>query len=455
MREFLLLLFYHCLFLATSTVVGQIAEPPKAIDGQWGDWQFGHCSVTCGDGLRTKFRHCDSPAPKGGGAKCVGISYDTEPCKMEPCPIDGGWNDWSDWSECKATCGLGEKTRRRSCKAPAPQYGGQPCDGPSEESKPCDEGEMPGLPPCPRDGGWTEWYQFLPCPTDVKEVCGNLDKHSQVRQRFCTEPKPAYGGKDCEGSDFEYTPCKNIYSCEDGGKWSDWEKGPCSVSCGVGLETLKRYCIDSEIEKNFRNCSGPSEMVQECKMTPCKVDGGWSSWDEKISCASADKEDPCSGVGPREDDVRLLVRYCNNPTPQSGGTFCQGESERVQKCREFYGCGPVHKDETRDILNYGDQTTSAVKTDSNGFSQWTEWSSCDENQCRQTRWRLCRSERLGCYGNDIERRTCPNAADACITAALRTGGSGASLSTASSTVRFRLCYHVFVTLSTAFALSLL
>ena len=45
-------------------------------------------------------------------------------------PIDGGWTDFSDFSECTETnSGEWKKVKTRSCTDPAPEYGGELCDG--------------------------------------------------------------------------------------------------------------------------------------------------------------------------------------------------------------------------------------------------------------------------------------------------------------------------------------
>nr|QNH72425.1 toxin candidate TRINITY_DN36852_c0_g2_i2 [Pachycerianthus maua] len=52
-------------------------------------------------------------------------------------PVDGHWGKWSPWSSCSLTCGNGVKTRQRSCDNPEPANGGADCSGSATESSIC------------------------------------------------------------------------------------------------------------------------------------------------------------------------------------------------------------------------------------------------------------------------------------------------------------------------------
>ena len=58
--------------------------------------------------------------------------------------VDGGWSDFGDWSECSADCGNGVQTRSRSCNNPAPANGGADCEGEDTEARSCKMGVCPG-----------------------------------------------------------------------------------------------------------------------------------------------------------------------------------------------------------------------------------------------------------------------------------------------------------------------
>ena len=42
--------------------------------------------------------------------------------------VNGGWGEWGRWSECSATCGPGMWSRERKCDSPKPEYDGEPCN---------------------------------------------------------------------------------------------------------------------------------------------------------------------------------------------------------------------------------------------------------------------------------------------------------------------------------------
>ncbi|ETE69425.1 A disintegrin and metalloproteinase with thrombospondin motifs 6, partial [Ophiophagus hannah] len=61
---------------------------PQSIDGGWGPWSiWGECSRTCGGGVSSSIRHCDSPAPSGGGKYCLGERKRYRSCNIDPCPL--------------------------------------------------------------------------------------------------------------------------------------------------------------------------------------------------------------------------------------------------------------------------------------------------------------------------------------------------------------------------------
>ncbi|XP_074659491.1 MAM and LDL-receptor class A domain-containing protein 1-like [Tubulanus polymorphus] len=118
--------------------------PVQVIDGNWSDWSnYGSCSVTCGDGTKTRTRTCTNPTPYNGGAVCVGDASESTSCNDGACPVDGKWSDWGNYGSCSVSCGDGTKTRTRTCTNPAPSNGGAVCVGDASESISCNDGACP------------------------------------------------------------------------------------------------------------------------------------------------------------------------------------------------------------------------------------------------------------------------------------------------------------------------
>ncbi|KAM4719507.1 A disintegrin and metalloproteinase with thrombospondin motifs 6 [Anableps anableps] len=60
---------------------------PESTDGGWGPWSlWGECSRTCGGGVSSSMRHCDTPAPFGGGKYCLGERKRYRSCNTDACP---------------------------------------------------------------------------------------------------------------------------------------------------------------------------------------------------------------------------------------------------------------------------------------------------------------------------------------------------------------------------------
>ena len=45
------------------------------------------------------------------------------------CVVHGAWENWESWVSCTKTCGGGISSRKRSCDAPSPAFGGNFCVG--------------------------------------------------------------------------------------------------------------------------------------------------------------------------------------------------------------------------------------------------------------------------------------------------------------------------------------
>lgn len=64
------------------------------------------------------------------------------------------------------------------------------------------------------DGSWAKWEAYGPC----SRTCGG---GVQLARRQCSNPAPANGGKYCEGVRVKYRSC-NLESCPSSGEGREW-----------------------------------------------------------------------------------------------------------------------------------------------------------------------------------------------------------------------------------------
>merc|ERR1712048_657104 len=172
-----------------------------------------------------------------------------EKCPPKVVPVDGGFGQWSAWAECapKSEDRPNDefKTRSRECNNPVPANGGNNCDalGPKTEEKEC--------PPKPIDGGFSAWSEWTKCGADDKV---------QSRNRECNNPKPNFGGKNCDalGKKMEEKECPKPPTWTPWTPWTD-----CSVTCGSGTQSRSRTCPVKDA------CPGLPSETKGCEKDAC------------------------------------------------------------------------------------------------------------------------------------------------------------------------------------------
>uniref|UniRef100_A0A3B4XYZ2 SCO-spondin n=1 Tax=Seriola lalandi dorsalis TaxID=1841481 RepID=A0A3B4XYZ2_SERLL len=330
-----------------------------AVDGQWSQWTpWGQCSVSCGAGLQSRYRFCSSPHRSGSGLPCLGPHREDQVCISTPC--DGGWGQWSNWTECTKSCGGGIRSRRRECDSPSPVGEGNYCEGLGTEVVACNTdhcpvapcSQVPGTafsscgPSCPRscdDLAHCEWRcepgcyctggKVLSANGTVcieREDCPCLDLSTGLWLEPGETAKASDGCNNCtcEGGRLNCTR----YTCPVSGDWCEWsEWTPCSRTCGAESVSRYRSCGCPEPKAGGAACSGEQEIHngigvqiqrQPCPViTFCPVHGSWSLWSAWSDC------DGCAGSSTR-------TRECNSPPARFGGLPCLGESRQSRGCHD-------------------------------------------------------------------------------------------------------------------------
>uniref|UniRef100_A0A8C6UQM0 Properdin n=1 Tax=Neogobius melanostomus TaxID=47308 RepID=A0A8C6UQM0_9GOBI len=339
----------------------------------WSDWS--QCTTLCGEGVRLRRRSCYGISQS---ACATGDKLQAEACNGTCC--DGeGWSPWSDWSACSVSCGEGVKHRKRKCSAQ--QECVLACPGDSEETQAC-----PVLT-CPDHGGWSVWADWSECSGTCIHHQGNVP--TRVRRRSCSSPPPSVQppGDGCPGDSVHTQQCTELPNCAVDGGWGPWsDPGPCSVSCGEGLQLSHRSCDQPPTQYGGRYCDGPSTRTSVCK-SPCPVPSFWTGWSEWSECSGTCLPDegrppqrtrqrlcitpggsgtcegpthesgPCPGLdyckvhgswGPWSAfsacpvtcgvGLQTSTRSCNSPAPKHGGQRCPGDTSRFQMCNTQHQC---------------------------------------------------------------------------------------------------------------------
>ena len=269
----------------------QIDSKTLKLDGNWGPWGEWSEHTLNGISFINRTRLCNDPAPTNGGAVCGG---EGEQINNLFKPRDGGWSEWSEWEFVANEVSILE--RRRECTNPEPLLFGRECDGNKLERK-------TGLNPV--DGQWGPWqaWSSLERRTNPEEI---------TRKRFCDNPTPSNGGEYCAGVNEDlkwvFTPIN--------GEWSKWEEWS-DVKPDSTIVTRKRFCNDPKPIYNGKFCKGSSEETKDINKA---TNGNWGEWLE------------WSVMESNENSITVKrVRYCDNPTPNNSGLFCEGVDEEKEE----------------------------------------------------------------------------------------------------------------------------
>ncbi|XP_051948610.1 adhesion G protein-coupled receptor B1-like [Xyrauchen texanus] len=229
-----------------TIMANQTPQKEEVQQDEWSSWSV--CSVSCSEGWQTRSRSCMA-SPHS--TQCTGPLRENRPCNNTAvCPVNGLWDEWAPWSLCSSTCGRGYRDRVRTCKQP--RNGGEPCRGPTKQTKFCN------IAVCPVDGSWNEWSAWTPCSSS----CSN---GTMQRTRECNGP--SYGGSECRGEWLETSNCF-LRDCPVDGRWLLWSSwGSCSKTCGGGHQLRQRVCEGPFFDGE--PCNGDKTELRNCNERRC------------------------------------------------------------------------------------------------------------------------------------------------------------------------------------------
>ncbi|XP_053514946.1 ADAMTS-like protein 3 isoform X3 [Artibeus jamaicensis] len=285
---------------------------------KWVAMDWSQCTVTCGRGLRYRVVLCiDHRGQHVGGCNPQLKSHIKEECVIPvPCykpreksPVEAKlpWLKQAreleetriateepmfvaePWSACSATCGPGVQVREVKCRVlltftqAETELPEEECEGPRPRTErpcllqACEDGPAEALQPDASlhhaDGGMTyhwEYAGFTPCTAtclgghqEAIAVCLHIQTQQVVNDTLCDRVhRPPAMSQACNTE-----PCPP--------RWHTGTWGPCSATCGVGIQTRDVYCLHpGEPPAPAEGCADEKpHALQACNQFDCPP--GW------------------------------------------------------------------------------------------------------------------------------------------------------------------------------------
>ncbi|KAJ8318031.1 hypothetical protein KUTeg_003122 [Tegillarca granosa] len=222
------------------------------VKGEWSDWMsWSPCTTTCGEGKHFRYRRCDNPLPRQGGT-CIGVGEESKDCNLRTCSvrfikilvfygykgINVGFGEWGTWELCSKSCGLGERLRTRSCNVQT------------------------------MDPEVKKMFQGM----GTRDIC----TEKRTTETSACNPKPCPVWKLLVIVKIASIDCKTLlqvlllYSYSVNGQWSTWNSwSECSENCGTGFHYRDRTCTQPAPANGGKLCQGPGSETIACFNGPC------------------------------------------------------------------------------------------------------------------------------------------------------------------------------------------
>jgi hypothetical protein len=292
----------------------------------WSGWE--ECTVTCGNGKRSRDRG-EAVSAAHGGEACVGPTDEEEACNEFECPIDCDHSDWGDWGVCSEACGPGTHSRSRY-EDPSAAYGGAACEGKLSEAQDCE------VVPCPVDcvmGAWENegecsstcgggyQQQFRDVTTAMAHggsTCPAVEGNVAFLQGGHGATKAAEEGRQTRQIMCNTDPCP--VDCELTAMTVDLS---CSVSCGGGIEVHRASIATLNAHGGTECPAADSEQrykEEACNEQECPVDCEMTQWTGFGACSET------CGEGSKKRTREVTTEAAH------GGVVCPDGREEVETC---------------------------------------------------------------------------------------------------------------------------
>ncbi|XP_076441377.1 coadhesin-like [Babylonia areolata] len=257
--------------------------------------------------------------------------------------VSGMWSRWGTWEDCSATCGQGNRRRRRTCYSPSEDASQTECGGLDSQTESC-----PSLPACSaKVFEWSPWEEWTACT----KTCGGGHKS---RSRECVERGvgEADDPQECHGQSSENATCHTpdcVGPVTPQLQWSDWGQwSACSNNCGQGRRSRKRTCVDrSGNAHDFNDCIGDPDHVESCEGPDCP-ESSWEEWGQWTVCSTT------CGVGSRSRN-----RTCALAGTPNHGAQCRGKGSEKRTC--VVGCKSLTKQKVVEQIKAQTSDTEQVE----------------------------------------------------------------------------------------------